>query len=113
MADQSKIGFGLSQIGNPTPESANWIFRGYFIISKAFIGWMGYTKLIPQADIYEILGVTSLLLDPIMLGFSKLFGIVPEAVDPSKPFLANQQVNAEGNVNAIPDTVLKPQSPAV
>lgn len=74
---KGSIKFGLDQVNNRTPEFANWIFRGYFIISKAIIGWMGYTNLIPKADIYEILGIVSLLGDPIMLGFSKLFGIEP------------------------------------
>lgn len=69
------VSFGLGQLTNATPIFAKWIFRGYFIISKAIVGWMGYTKLIPQADLYEILGVVSLLLDPIVLGISNLFGV--------------------------------------
>lgn len=116
MADKSKTGFGFNQVSNPTPEFANWIFRGYFLISKAVIGWLGGLAAagalsVPVKTMLLISLTISLLLDPIMLGFSKLFGIVPEPVDPEKPFVASQQVNEQGDVNAIPDTVLKPQQP--
>lgn len=111
MADTSKTGFGLGQIANPTPEFANWIFRGYFIISKAFIGWAAAVTLFTTKEQFIIVTTISLLLDPIMLGFSKLFGIVPEPVDPSKPFVATQQVDEQGDINAIPDTKLPPQQP--
>lgn len=75
-----EVKFGLGQIKNPTPEMANWIFRGYFIISKAVIGWLGGLSAAHaiNVSVTTMLLVTltvSLLLDPIMLGFSKLFGI--------------------------------------
>lgn len=74
------VKFGLAQIKNPTPEMANWIFRGYFIISKAVIGWLGGLSAANaiNVSVTTMLLITltvSLLGDPIMLGFSKLFGI--------------------------------------
>lgn len=112
MADKSTIGFGLSQISNPTPEMANWIFRGYFIISKAVIGWLSAVHITDDKQTQMIVLTISLLGDPIMLGFSKLFGVIPQPVDPAQPFVANQQVDDKGDTVAIPDTVLPAQEPA-
>lgn len=72
-----KVKFGLSQVNNRTPDSANWIFRGYFIISKAIIGWLAVVKWLTPNEIYNVSMTVTLLVDPIMLGFSKLFGIEP------------------------------------
>lgn len=69
------IKFGLGQINNVTPEMANWIFRGYFILSKAVIGYLAAIHFITPAQIYNITITITLLVDPVMLGFSKLFGI--------------------------------------
>jgi hypothetical protein len=69
------VKFGLAQIGNVTPEMANWIFRGYFILSKAVIGYMAALKYLTPVEIYNVTITITLLADPIMLGFSKLFGI--------------------------------------
>jgi hypothetical protein len=67
--------FGLSSYNKPSPEWARNVFDLYFILSKAFIGWMGYTHMIPQSLMYEILGIVSLLLDPIVRGLTKMFGV--------------------------------------
>lgn len=67
--------FGLSSYNKPSPEWAKNIFDLYFILSKALVGWMGYTRLIPQHSMYEILGSISLLLDPIVRGLTKMFGV--------------------------------------
>lgn len=109
--DKSKTNFGLDQVNNPTPEFANWIFRGYFIISKAAIGYIcgisaAGALAIPVKTMLLYTLTVSLLLDPIMYGFSKLFGIVPDQVDPNKPFVASQQIDDKGNLNTIPDTVI-------
>jgi hypothetical protein len=109
MADTSKTSFGLDQVNNETPPFANWIFRGYFIISKAMIGWIAAVGLFPTKTQFVVVTTVSLLLDPIVLGFSKLFGIVPVPVDPSHPFVASQQVDDKGNVQQINPVVLKPQ----
>ncbi len=69
--------FGIKQLKNDTPEWAKWIFRSWFFISKALLGWLSYTKLIESNTLHELIGVFSLLIDPIMFGFSKMFGIVP------------------------------------
>lgn len=113
MADKSTIGFGLSQISNPTPEMANWIFRGYFIVSKAILGWLGGLSAagaigIPIKTMLLITLTISLLADPIMLGFSKLFGIVPQPVDPAQPVIATQQVDDKGDTSAIDPLVMPP-----
>lgn len=115
MTDTSKTGFGFNQISNSTPEWANWIFRGWFILSKAAIGYIGTLMAIKGIDIslttFLVISATITMLgDPIMYGFSKLFGVVPEAVDPAQPFIANQQIDKAGNTNAIPETVLPAQN---
>ena len=69
--------FGFSSLSKPTPAFANNLFYLYFIMSKAIVGWLGYTHMIPQAAMYEILGFITLLLDPVILGVSKMFGCEP------------------------------------
>ena len=69
--------FGLNSLSKPTPAFAKNIFYLYFILSKAAIGWLGYTKLIPYTVLYEMLGFITLMLDPIVLGLSKMFGCEP------------------------------------
>jgi len=78
--EEGTVKFGLGQLNNESPLWAKWIFRGYFIISKAVIGYLGGLAALKQLDMsitaLTVITLTiSLLLDPIMLGFSNLFGI--------------------------------------
>lgn len=107
--DKSKTSFGISQLSNQTPEWANWIFRGYFIISKAFIGWAGMIGLFTPHQVFIILTTTNLLVDPIMYGFSKLFGIVPEPIDLNKNFVSDKQLDKDGGTNAIEKVIIPPE----
>lgn len=109
--DKSKTGFGFDQLTNDTPIFAQWIFRGYFIISKSVLGWLGGMAAagaidIPVKTMLLVSLTISLLLDPVMLGFSKLFGVVPAPVDPAQPVIATQQVDDNGDVNAIKPIVM-------
>jgi hypothetical protein len=70
--------FGFASLSKPTPVFAKNLFYIYFILSKAVIGWLGYTKLLPPVVLYEALGFVTLLLDPIVLGVSKMFGCGPD-----------------------------------
>lgn len=72
-----KVSFGLNQLNSPSPIWAKWIFRSYFIISKAFIGWAGMVGIFSPPTLHEIIVTTTLLVDPVMLGFSNLFGVAP------------------------------------
>lgn len=117
MANTSKISFGFSQLENETPEWANWIFRGYFIISKAMVGYLAGLTALKELNI-SILTLTvvmltiNILLDPIMYGFSKLFGIVPDSADPKKPLLADKQIENNGtDVKDITPVIIKPPVP--
>lgn len=117
MANISKTSFGFSQLENETPEWANWIFRGYFIISKAMVGYLAGLTALKELNI-SILTLTvvmltiNLLLDPIMYGFSKLFGIVPDNADPKKPLLADKQIENNGtDVKDITPVIIKPTMP--
>jgi hypothetical protein len=109
--DTSKTSFGFDQLTNPTPEWANWIFRGYFIISKAVVGYLAALAAVQQLHIsVQFLMVVTLtitlLFDPIMYGFSKMFGIVPTANDPAQPLIATAQVDDKGNTQAINPVVV-------
>ena len=73
--------FGIGQIGNDTPAFAKWIFRVWFFTSKAVVGWLGYTHLVSENILYETLGLVTLLIDPIMYGVSKMFGIDSEDLE--------------------------------
>lgn len=104
--DTSKTSFGLGQIANETPEWANWIFRGWFIISIAFIGWASAVGIFDKATVNVITTTVTLLLNPIMYGFSKLFGIVPDQAEPGAPLVADKQVTDEGT-KAIDPVIIK------
>lgn len=70
--------FGLGQIGNDSPRWAKWFFRIYFFTSKAFIGWGAATDVIPKPMMNNITLLITLLIDPVLFGLSKMFGITPE-----------------------------------
>lgn len=107
--DKSKISFGFDQIENQTPPIAIWIFRSYFILSKAFLGWAAAVGIFSPEHLKVITLTITLLLDPVVLGFSKLFGVEPEPVDPEKSFVADKQVDDKGNTQSIPPVTLAPQ----
>lgn len=106
------VKFGLGQISNEAPEWATWIFRGYFILSKAVLGWLAATHLIPQAALYEVITLITFLLDPLFYGVSKLFGIQPEDPQPSLPLVADKQVQDDGSTKIINPVIVNP-SPAI
>lgn len=108
MSDSSKTSFGFDQIENETPMYAQWIFRGYFLFSKAIIGWVAAIGLFTTRNEFLIVTTISLLIDPIMLGFSKLFGIVPEEADPNQPVIATQQIDSVGDTKSINPVVVEP-----
>lgn len=117
MANTSTVKFGLGQVNNETPEWANWIFRGWFIISKAVVGYIAALAALKELNIsittLMVITLTiNLLLDPIMYGFSKLFGIVPDQADSSSPFIADKQVTPEGDVKNINPVALPAQPSA-
>lgn len=109
--DNTKVSFGMGQISNSTPEWANWIFRGWLIMSNALTGFITTLAAIKGINLTPVeIGIIMAsinFLNLVVYGFSKLFGVVPDEVDPGKPFVANQQLDDKGNVNAIPDTVIK------
>lgn len=112
--DTSKTKFGFNQLSNETPEWANWIFRGYFIISKAAVGYIAGLTALKELNMSLLtLTVTlltiNLLLDPIMYGFSKLFGIVPDQAEPGAPLVADKQVTDDGTKAIDPVVVKAPE----
>lgn len=106
--DKSKVGFGLDQVNNVTPPFANWIFRGYFIVSKAFIGWMAAVGIFTPHELFVTLTTVNLLLDPIMYGFSKLFGVVPDSPTGGTALIADKQVDKSGDVKAVNPVLVPP-----
>lgn len=73
----NNFSFGFASISKDTPKFAKNLFYLYFILSKAIIGWLGYTKLFDAHMLYELIGIITLLLDPVMLGVSEMFGCEP------------------------------------
>lgn len=112
MANTSKVSFGLGQLENQTPVFANWIFRIWFILSKALIGWIAATTLFSHSVQYEMTVTITLLLDPLFFGISKLFGIVPDQVNENLPLVADKQITPEGDVKAVVPQVIPAQEVA-
>lgn len=113
------IKFGLNQISNETPLIAVWIFRGYFIVSKAVVGFIAALVAVKELNLsVTTLTVTTLtitlLLDPLVLGFSKLFGIEPQQVEEGSPLLADKQIDEKGNTVSInPVVISQPDSESI
>jgi hypothetical protein len=71
----TKTKFGLNQVNTETPMWAKWMFRITFIITTALTAWIAATNLFPQDTKYEITLFLKLMIDPVIFGVSKLFGI--------------------------------------
>lgn len=110
--DKSKTGFGLDQVGNTTPEWANWIFRGWLILSNALTGYITALAAIKGINMTPIeVGVimaTLNFLNLLVYGFSKLFGVVPDQADPAKPLIADTQINKDGSTKVVNPVVVEP-----
>lgn len=76
--------FGFGQIANKSPRWAVNLFRVYFFTSKAFIGWGTATDMIEKSTMVNVTLFITLLADPILFGFSKMFGITQEDIQIQK-----------------------------
>lgn len=61
-----------------TPSWAKWMFRIYFFTSKALLGYFAATSLFSKEVLLETTLFITLFLDPVIYGFSKMFGIEKE-----------------------------------
>ncbi len=61
-----------------TPQWAKWMFRITFLVTTALCVYFEATSLISQEAKHELLIALKLLVDPIVFGISKMFGVVPE-----------------------------------
>lgn len=64
----------------PTPEWAKVAFRITFIITTAAVTYIAATNTIPKETKYELTLILKLLVDPIVFGISKMFGIAVKDV---------------------------------
>lgn len=103
---EQKVGFGLGSLEKETPLWAKWIFRGYFVFSKALIGWLAATQLFPKETLIEVVYFITLLLDPIFFGLSKLFGVQVDQAEPGEPLLADKQLLDNGDNKAISPVIV-------
>lgn len=71
----SETKFGPGQITTQTPMWAKWMFRITFILTTAVTGWVAATNIFPQETKYEITLALKLLIDPVVYGLSKMFGV--------------------------------------
>jgi hypothetical protein len=62
-------------IASRTPVWASWMFKGTFLVTTAAIGYIAATNIIDQQTKYEVTIFLKLFVDPIVFGFSRLFGI--------------------------------------
>lgn len=112
MADTSKTGFGFDQISNKTPEWANWLFRGWLILSNALTGFVTGLAALQGIHISPVqIGVILLSinsLNVVVYGFSKLFGVETDQADPTKPLIAEKQITDSGDTKAVNPVIVEP-----
>lgn len=75
LKSDTKVQFGA--LNAPTPLWATWVFRIVFILTTAAVFLIGQTALISAPAKVEIM-VWLKTLDMVVLGISKLFGVVPD-----------------------------------
>lgn len=72
--------FGIDQIGKTTPRWAKYVFRIYFFLSKAFVGWAAVTSLFDKSFLLELTLFITLFSDPVIYAFSKMFGLTDSEI---------------------------------
>jgi hypothetical protein len=72
---ETKVVFG--DLNAPTPMWATWLFRAVFVVTTAIVIWVSGTNLISQGAKVEWMLILK-VVDALVLGFSKLFGVVPD-----------------------------------
>jgi len=73
--------FGTGQFNKITPEFARNIFDMYFIISKAVVGWLAAIQILTTRHEFVVTMTITLLLDVIVKGLTKMFGVTIEDSD--------------------------------
>lgn len=79
---KGKVEFGFQSLSKPTPQAAKNFYTFYLGMNTSILAWLGYTHMIPAANLYEILGVFKFLLDPMAYLLMKMWGIVPDNANP-------------------------------
>lgn len=64
-------------ISAPSPQWAKYMFRSVAVLTTILAFWVAGTGLVPEAYKVEIM-LALKTVDMLTLGFSKLFGIVPD-----------------------------------
>lgn len=75
---KGKIEFGFQSLSKPTPQSAKNFYIFYMGMNTSILAWIAYTHLLPQAGLYEIVGIFKFLVDPLAYCFMKMWGLVPD-----------------------------------
>ena len=76
--EDTKVTFGA--VSATTPVWAKWMFRGTLIVTSVLTIWIAATGIISEPNKLEAV-LALKLIDGLVFGFSKLFGIT---VDESK-----------------------------
>jgi hypothetical protein len=58
-----------------TPMWAKWAFRITFILTTGISAWVAATNLVDEATKYEVTILLKLVIDPLVYGASKFFGL--------------------------------------
>jgi hypothetical protein len=72
--------FGTEQVAKQTPMWAKWMFRSTLLLTTAIAMYVAGTTLIGQTAKLEIVLLLK-CIDPLMLGFSKMFGVEIEKTE--------------------------------
>jgi hypothetical protein len=77
---KGKVGFGLDQLGKPTPMWVIWIFRTQFVLNKAALMYIGATVDVPLTDVKSIILKLS-IIDFVIWGLGRFVGITKEKIE--------------------------------
>lgn len=80
---KGRVTFGFQSLSKPTPQAAKNFYTFYLGLNTSVLAWLGYTHLIPPANLYEIVGIFKFLVDPTAYLLMKMWGLVPADTNPN------------------------------
>lgn len=75
---KGKVSFGFDSLSRPTPQAAKNFYTLYLGMNTSILAWLGYTHIIPQTALYEVVGIFKFIIDPLAYAFMKMWGLVPD-----------------------------------
>lgn len=75
VTSETKTIWGLAGLQHPSPAFAKNLFVIFYSMNTSILGWIAYSHLLSQNQVYEAIGLFKFIIDPGCYTISKMFGI--------------------------------------